>query len=118
MSELIWPVVDDYDSAQQTSRYGAAWAWVLGGLACIAAIVSGNSLLFLFSVFYPITGWGIWRGSVAASIIAFVLCILQTIAVFISLPLLWSIVMPFAFLGIMNGVRGAVSMQKTRVSKQ
>ena len=47
MSELIWPVVDDYDSPRQTSRYGAAWAWVLGGLAFIAAILAGN-LLFCF----------------------------------------------------------------------
>lgn len=111
MSELIWPDVDDYESAHQTSRYGAGWAWVLGGLACIVAILTGNLLFYLFSAVYAVTGWGIWRGAVAASIVAFVLCILQTIAVVISLPLMWAIVMPFAFLGLMNSVRGAVSMQ-------
>jgi hypothetical protein len=116
VSELIWPVVDDYESAHQTSRYGAGWAWVLGGLACIVAILTGNLLFYLFSVVYAVTGWGLWRGAVAASIVAFVLCIVQTIAVVISLPLMWAIVMPFAFLGLMNGVRGAVSMQKMRTN--
>lgn len=118
MSELIWPVVDDYDSARQTSRYGAAWAWVLGGLTCIAAILAGNLLFCLFSLFYAATGWGIWKGSVAASIVAFVLCVLQTIAIVISLPLMWAVVMPFAFLGLMNGVRGVVSMQKMHISNE
>jgi hypothetical protein len=118
VSELIWPAVDDYGSARQTSRYGTAWAWVLGGLACIAAILAGNSLFYLFSLLYSVTGWGIWRGSVAASIGAFVLCILQTIAVVISLPLMWAIVMPFAFLGLMNGVLGVMLMQKTRISNE
>lgn len=55
MSELIWPVVCDYDSARQTSRYGAAWTWVLGGLTLIAAILAGNLPFYLFSLCYAAT---------------------------------------------------------------
>jgi len=61
---------------------------------------------------YGVAAWRLFYGSLAWAMAAFVLCALETLVVLITLPVVWSVVMPFAFVALINGVRGAVAMQK------
>jgi hypothetical protein len=111
--DFVWPILEDIDSARDAARYAAAWTVVLCALWVLATALSGFALIAnLICVLYGFAAWHIWHGSTVWSIIAFSLCILQTLLVLISLPLLWSIITPFAFLGLMNGIRATAAMER------
>jgi len=115
MGEWIWPVVDDQASAKDTARYAAAWTAILCGLSTLASLLVGlNPIGLVICLLYGFAAWRIWKESQAWAILAFSLCILQAILVVISLPLLWAIAMPFAFLALMNGIRATFALQNLR----
>src|SRR6476469_10141118 len=115
MGEWIWPVVDDQASAKDTARYSAAWTAILCGLSTLASLLVGlNPIGLVICLLYGFAAWRIWKESQAWAILAFSLCILQAILVVISLPLMWAIAMPFAFLALMNGIRATFALQNLR----
>jgi len=115
MGEWIWPVVDDQASAKDTARYAAAWTAILCGLSTLASLLVGlNPIGLVICLLYGFAAWRIWKESQAWAILAFSLCILQAILVVISLPLMWAIAMPFAFLALMNGIRATFALQNLR----
>jgi hypothetical protein len=112
MGDWIWPIVEDVPSARETARYAAAWAAMLCGLSTLAVLLAGlNPIAGAICVLYGIAAWRIWKESQPWAILAFALCILQSIPVLISLPLMWAIAMPFAFLALMNGVRATSALR-------
>jgi uncharacterized membrane protein len=113
MGAWVWPVVEDAESAREAAHLAAVWTMILAGLNVLAGVLTGlNVIVALVCVIYGVAAWRVWRGSHPWAIAAFVLCILQAILVVISLPLIWGIFMPFAFLALMNGVRGTASLQR------
>jgi hypothetical protein len=112
MGEWIWPIVEDAPSAKETARYAAAWAAILCGLSTLASVLVGlNPIGLVICLLYGFAAWRIWKESQAWAILAFSLCILQTILVVVRLPLMWAIAMPFAFLALMNGVRATSALR-------
>ncbi|HET9836730.1 MAG TPA: hypothetical protein VFR84_00755 [Candidatus Angelobacter sp.] len=112
MAELIWPIVDDVESATEAAHYAGAWSGILAGLNLLAAFAAGlypPSLLAVCAIF-GIGAWRIWEGSEGWAVTAFALCVVETIAVLLRMPLMWGIAMPFAFLALMNGVRATTAL--------
>lgn len=117
MGEWIWPVVDDPESAREVTRFAAVWAAILCGLSALTAFLGGlNLVMTIIAILYGIAVWRIRNESLPWSVTAFVLCILQFILVVLTLPLLWSIAMPFAFLALLGGVRATNALQKLPAS--
>jgi hypothetical protein len=112
MGEWIRPVVEDVTSAKETALYAAVWAAILCGLTTLSILSAGlNPLGVVICLLYGVAAWQIWKGSQAWAILAFAICVLQTLLVVIVVPLLWPIAVPFAFLALMNGVRATSALR-------
>jgi hypothetical protein len=111
--EWLWPVLEDADSAREATRLAAIWAVILAVLSLGICVLAPPTLLggFICTV-YGVAAWRIWKGSRAWAVAAFVLCVTQGILVLLSLPIIWGLIMPFAFVALMNGVRATATMQK------
>ena len=111
--DWIWPVIDDADSARQAAHFAAMWSLILAWFSFFFGMFSGHVTASLgFMAAYGIATWYLFRNSYKWALIAFALCVTQTLLALISMPLLWSIMMPFAFLALMNGVRGTRVLQR------
>jgi len=115
---LIWPVIDDEDSAREVIRLAATYAGVLCMFTILANLLSAaferdlRLGAFVLPAFWAVCAWRIWNGSRPWAITAFVACSLLAVLTLLSLPLLWSVVMPFAFLGLMHGVRATSALRR------
>jgi hypothetical protein len=81
-------------------------------------LLGGNYPIEFVGVAYGVAAWRIWQASRLWAIAAFVLCILQTISAIVNLAVIWAMLMPFAFIALMNGVRGTVALQQLAEGKQ
>jgi hypothetical protein len=72
----------------------------------IAGLTTGHVISYLPVLIYAVAIWRIWRGSQAWAIAALVLCVLQGILTLLTLPVIWALVIPFALIGLVKGVRG------------
>jgi hypothetical protein len=101
--DFLWPVLEDIESAKDALRYAAV----------ISAVLCGYDLLFFhlspvvmaICLVYAFAAWRIWKGSPAFAIAAFAILCLQSPRTFVVLLL-------FAFVGLMNGVRAAMAFER------
>jgi hypothetical protein len=101
--DFLWPVLEDLDSVKDALRYAAV----------ISAVLCGYDLLFFglspfvvgICVVYAFAAWRIWKGSPVFAITAFAILCLQSPRTFVVLLL-------FAFVGLMNGVRAAIVFER------
>jgi hypothetical protein len=113
MEEWIWPILEDMQSSERVARFAALWAGIIGVFSLIAGVLSGHyAIAAILGVLYATAAWRTARWSFGWSVTGFVLCVLQTIIAVIALPLLWSIIMPFAVLALMNGVRATIALRR------
>jgi hypothetical protein len=80
-----------------------------GGLRLIPLIIC---------IIFGVGAWRIWVGSQGWAIAAFATCIFEMILVLVLLPIMWGIVMPFAFLALMNGVRATTAIKRLTVQAE
>lgn len=103
--DFLWPVLEDVDSVKDALRYAAV----------VSAVLCGYDLLFFglspfvvaICIVYAFAAWRIWVGSPAFAIAAFAILCLQSPRTFVVLLL-------FAFVGLMNGVRAAIAFERIR----
>lgn len=116
MSELVWPIVDDMESAKDAAHYAAAWSGVLFGMN----VLGGGLHLIPLTIcaIFGVGAWRIWSGSQAWAIAVFSTCICEFILVLLLMPIMWGIVMPFAFLALMNGVRATTAMERLTIQAE
>jgi len=113
MGGLVWPFVEDIESARETAHTAAIWSGVLTGFNLLTGVLAGLSIFVLVvCLVYGIAAWRIYQGSRAWAVTAFVLFVFQALLVLFRLPLIWSVLTPFAFLALMNGVRATSSLEK------
>src|SRR5262249_46988612 len=114
MGEFVWPVIEDKKSARDAASAAASWASLLAllNLGIATLLFGGNWIVELVGVAYGVAAWRIWQGSRLWAIAAFLLCILQTISAIVNLAVIWAMLMPFAFIALMNGVRGTAALQR------
>jgi len=101
--DFLWPVLEDIDAVKDALRYAAV----------ISAVLCGYDLLFFglspfviaICIVYAFAAWRIRAGSPAFAIVAFAILCLQSPRTFVVLLL-------FAFVGLMNGVRAAIVFER------
>src|SRR5262249_37444875 len=98
----------------------ASWACLLAlvNLAAGTLLLGGNYLIEFVGFAYGVAAWRIWKGSRLWAIAALVLCIVQTISVIVNLAVIWAMLMPFAFIALMNGVRGTAALHQLAEGQQ
>jgi hypothetical protein len=99
-------------------RLAATYAAILCLLSTFTCV-----LLFLFfgkhlnlvaygsPIFWAVSAW-VWKGSRIWSIAAFTVYVPLAILAVVSWSVLWCVVLPFAFLGLMHGVRAASALRR------
>lgn len=101
----IWPIMEDMETARESTHLAAVWAGILALLSVIGALLSRNPTIYGFvALCYLIVAWRVWCGSLPWAVVGSALCILDTVLSLMTLPLL-SFVMPFALLATINGLR-------------
>jgi hypothetical protein len=118
MGVWLWPVIDDEASAREVARLAAVYAVIIctlslfAGLLMTASAKDSNGSVFALPIFWAICAWRIWNGSRAWAIAAFVVYLPMAILTITSLSLLWCIVLPFAFMGLVHGVRATSALRR------
>lgn len=113
MEDWIWPLIDDVESARRLARFGALWAGITGVISLIAGVLSGHYAIAAISfLLYATAAWRMSQWSFAWSVVGLSLCVLQTLMTLIALPILWSIIMPFALFALLNGMRATGALRR------
>jgi len=118
MGIWLWPVIDDEASAREVCHLAATCAAILAMVTLLAVMLSAaldrdfRFVILILPAFWALCAWRIWNGSRAWAIAAFTVYLPLAILTVMSLSLLWSIVLPFAFMGLVHGLRATRALQK------
>ncbi len=119
----FWGKVDSRDEAIELSRSGAAAAFVCAGVtaAATAAAMFGYSLMPGFNAWALIDaalfaglGWGVWRFSRIAAVLALVLYIAERAMMFSQTPSHLAVITVMFIIFFVNGIRGTVAYHRLR----
>jgi hypothetical protein len=105
-------LLDELEAARGAAHLAAVWAGILGALSVVASLITGNVLFYVPAFCYGVAAWRVWRGSRPWAIVALVFCILQGILTLIQLPVIWAVLMPFALIWLVKGVRATALLSR------
>ncbi len=119
MANWLWPDISDEDSARSAAHKAGGWAGAIAGVTAVVVVIkifttghNEEAAGLLDAALFGVVAWRVWNGSRPWAIAGLVMYLLEIAAAIVTHPPGVSILTFFAFLALINGVRGTFKLHE------